>query len=385
MSDPRAILDTARARRDEWVDLLGEIVNIDSGPGDTAGIDRVYDVLNAALTELGFQSERVSTPGPDVFVARRRGGDNAPRVALIGHADTVFAKGTVRERPFSSEGERVRGPGVADMKGGLVVALAGLDLAGSNVLDRLDLTVIVNGDEESGSADSRSFIEDLAPGFDVTLVFEPGRPVDGFVVSRRGAHRFEVAVTGRPAHTGVNPDDGANAIETAAHHILAIQDLGRSIPDATVNAVMISGGTRPNIVPEHARIRVDSRFDNDEGEQAVVTGMRGLEGAGPVDGTTTTVRSLDQRPAFAARPEAAALAQLVVETGRELGFTLSGESTGGSSDGNFTSAAGVPTVDGLGAVGHDYHTPEEYVLADSIPQRAALLGVLLDRIGAGRL
>lgn len=383
MSEVRTILETARSRRDEWVNLLGEIVNIDSGPGDAAGINRVYGVLDAVLTDLGFVSERVSTPGPDVYVARRRGQGDSPRVALIGHADTVFAKGTVDERPFTREGDRVRGPGVADMKGGLVVALAGLDLAGPAVLDRLDLTVIVNGDEESGSADSRAVIEELAPGFDITLVFEPGRPADGFVVSRRGAHRFEVAVTGRPAHTGVNPDDGANAIETAAHHVLAIQDLGRSIPDATVNAVMISGGTRPNIVPEHARIRVDSRFDNDAGEQAVVAGMRELEGPGPVDGTTTTVRSLDQRPAFEARPQAAALAQLVVEVGHELGFTLTGESTGGSSDGNFTSAAGIPTIDGLGAVGHDYHTPEEYVLADSIPQRAAVLGVLLDRIGDG--
>lgn len=380
-----ALLETARARSREWVDLLGQIVDIDSGPGDTAGIGRVYDVLDAALGALGFDSERVSTPGPDVFVARRPGRGNGPRIALIGHADTVFAKGTVQERPFTRDGDQVRGPGVADMKGGLVVALAGLDLAGPEVLDRLDLTVIVNGDEESGSADSRAVIEELAPGFDATLVFEPGRPADGFVVSRRGAHRFEVAVTGRPAHTGVNPDDGANAIETAAHHILAIQELGRSIPDATVNAVMISGGTRPNIVPEHAAIRVDSRFDNDEGERAVVSGMQALEGPGPVDGTTTVVRSLDQRPAFEARPEAASLARLVLDTGRELGFELTAEATGGSSDGNFTSAAGVPTVDGLGAVGHDYHTPDEFVLVDSIPQRAALLGSLLQRLGDTRL
>lgn len=380
-----ALLETARARSREWVDLLGQIVDIDSGPGDIAGIGRVYDVLDAALGALGFDSERVSTPGPDVFVARRPGRGNGPRIALIGHADTVFAKGTVQERPFTRDGDRVRGPGVADMKGGLVVALAGLDLAGPEVLDRLDLTVIVNGDEESGSADSRAVIEELAPGFDATLVFEPGRPADGFVVSRRGAHRFEVAVTGRPAHTGVNPDDGANAIETAAHHILAIQELGRSIPDATVNAVMISGGTRPNIVPEHAAIRVDSRFDNDEGERAVVSGMQALEGPGPVDGTTTVVRSLDQRPAFEARPEAASLARLVLDTGRELGFELTAEATGGSSDGNFTSAAGVPTVDGLGAVGHDYHTPDEFVLVDSIPQRAALLGSLLQRLGDTRL
>ncbi len=384
MTDIREILTDARSREDEWLDLLRQIVDIDSGPGDFAGIELVYGVLTNALTDLGFDSERVTNAGPDVLVSRRSGGVDATRVALIGHADTVFAEGTVAQRPCTRDGDRVRGPGVADMKGGLVVALAGLSLAGRSVLDRLDLTVIVNGDEESGSKDSRAVIEELAPGFDLALVFEPGRPPNGFVVSRRGAHRFEVAVKGRPAHTGVNPDDGANAIETAAHHILAIQELGRAIPDATVNAVMISGGTRPNIVPEHARIRVDSRFDHADGESAVVSGMRSLEGSGPVEGTMTTVRSLDQRPAFAARPEAESLTRLVVETGRELGFDLTGESTGGSSDGNFTSAAGVPTVDGLGAVGHEFHTPDEYVIADSIPQRAALLAVLLERIGDGR-
>ncbi|HSJ29289.1 MAG TPA: M20 family metallopeptidase [Acidimicrobiia bacterium] len=380
-----ALLRAAAERQEEWVSLLGEIVDIDSGPGDHEGIGRVYDVLERELTPLGFTVDRLPTPGPDLLVARRPGGvDGARRLALIGHADTVFPAGTAAERPFRREGERLRGPGVADMKGGLVVAIAGLALAGKDVLDQLDLTVIVNGDEESGSAESRETIERLAPDFDVALVFEPGRPSDGFVVSRRGAHRFDVAVTGRPAHTGVNPHEGANAIETAAHHVLAIQELGRQTPDATVTAVLVSGGSRPNIVPEHARIRVDSRFDHDEAEAAVVAGIRALAGPGPVPGTTTAVTSLDRRPAFQARPEARFLADLVLSVGAELGMDLSGEPTGGSSDGNFTSAAGVPTIDGLGAVGHDYHTPDEYVLAASVSRRAALLGSLLAKLAIGR-
>jgi glutamate carboxypeptidase len=372
----------AGERQEEWVGLLGEIVDIDSGPGDAAGIGRVYDVLERELAGIGFTVERLPTPGPDLLVARRPGRvQGARRVALIGHADTVFPAGTAAERPFRRDGERLRGPGVADMKGGLVVAIAGLSLAGEDVLDQLDLTVVVNGDEESGSAESRETIERLAPDFDVALVLEPGRPSDGFVVSRRGAHRFDVTVTGRPAHTGVNPEEGANAIETAAHHVLAIQELGRRTPHATVTAVLISGGSRPNIVPERARIRVDSRFDHDEAEAAVVAGIRALAGSGPVQGTTTTVTSLDRRPAFQARPEATFLAKLVLEAGAELGMELSGEPTGGSSDGNFTSAAGVPTLDGLGAVGHDYHTPDEYVLTASLPRRAALLGSLLAKLG----
>src|SRR5690606_18600872 len=146
--------------------------------------------------------------------------------------------------------DRVTGPGVADMKGGLVVAIAGLRLVGASVLDDLDLTVIVNGDEESGSADHRGAIARLAPDFDAAFAFETGRAADRVVVTRRGAHRFDVAVQGRPAHTGVNPEDGANAIEALAHHVLGVQKLGHGIDGATVNAVMISGGSRPNIVPE---------------------------------------------------------------------------------------------------------------------------------------
>lgn len=371
---------TAASRQEDWLDLLATLVDTDSGPGDAAGIGDVYSILEERLGRLGFESRRVPTAGPDVLTSRRPGSDGSPRLAIIGHADTVFATGTVAERPFSRRGDRVMGPGVADMKGGLVVAIGGLELAGPAVLDRFDITVIVNGDEESGSAQSRELIEEMAPGFDAALVFEPGRPPNRIVASRRGAHRFEVEVTGRPAHTGVNPEDGANAIETAAHHVLTIQELGRSIPEATVNAVIIGGGTRPNIVPEHARIRVDSRFDSDEAERAVVAGMERLNGDGPVPGTHTVVRHLDRRPAFPVQEAASRLARAYVEEAAAQGVEIEAEPTGGSSDGNFTAAAGVPTLDGLGAVGHEYHTADEFVITASIAQRAAVFAGLLSRL-----
>lgn len=377
------LLAAARDRQDEWLAVLEAMVSVDSGPGDADGIARVYDLAERELSQLGFgSSERLPTAGPEVFVARRAGhAEPALRLLLIGHADTVFAAGTVDERPFARRGDRVTGPGVADMKGGIVVAIAGLALAGSDVLDRLDITFLLNGDEESGSADSRETIERLAPDFDAALVFEPGRPPNRIVASRRGAHRFDVVVQGKAAHTGVNPQDGANAIETAAHHILTVQELGRSIAGATVTAAMIEGGRRPNIVPDRCVIRVDTRFDTDEAESAVVEGIRALAGDGPVPGTTTEVRSLDRRPAFAA--VAAELDALYKQVASEMGLEITSEPTGGSSDGNFTSAKGVPTLDGLGAVGHDYHTADEYVLVDSIAERAAVFAGLLHRLADG--
>ena len=371
------VLADSRRRLPEWVAMLAEIVDQESGPTDSDGVRAVYDSLMRRLSPLGFEAKHIPTEGPDVLIADRQGRHSGRRrVLLIGHADTVFAHGTVAERPFRTEGGMAFGPGVADMKGGLVTAVAGLMLAGPEVLDRLDVRILVNGDEESGSLHSRPVVERFAEGMDATLVFEPGRPDNGVVVSRRGAHRFSVEVAGRAAHTGVNPQDGANAIEEAAHHILAIQELGRSIPNATVNAVMIHGGTRPNIVPDSATIRVDSRFDDAPTEALVVAGIRQLAERSTVPGTSTTVRSLDQRPAFERldggwfqRIEAAAVS---------IGVAVEPEATGGSSDGNFTAAMGIPTIDGLGAIGANYHTVDEYIVVDSLATRSALLAMALD-------
>jgi glutamate carboxypeptidase len=375
------LLDEARDRLPEWIELLRRIVDVDSGPGDVRGINEVYDRLIGMLAPLGFDFQRHPTPGPDVIHGRRTDTATGPRLLLVGHADTVFPSGTVATRPMRVEGDRVTGPGVADMKGGLVVAVAGLLIAGAGTLDRLAIEILVNGDEESGSLHSRSTIESLAADADAVLVFEPGRPESGVVTSRRGAHRFEVAVSGRPAHTGVNPADGANAIEAAAHHVLAIQELGRRTPGGTVTAVMIHGGSRPNIVPDSATIRVDSRFDDDTTESAIVEAIGRLAGAGPVAGTRTVVRSLDQRPAFPRRDGGWFDRYRTVAT--LLGLDVSAESTGGSSDGNFTASLGIPTLDGLGAVGGGYHTSDEFIHLDSLATRAAMLAAVLDNEARG--
>ena len=365
-----------------WVELLHEIVDIDSGPDDTPGLHRVLDRLGEEFDVLGFEAQRRSAaPGPDVLVATREGVSDPTRVLLLGHADTVFASGAAAERPFTICGDgRATGPGIADMKAGLVVMLAALAALPAQVLDRLHVTAMINGDEESGSAHSQPLIEQVVQDAQVALVFEPGRPPDRAVHARRGAQRYRLRVTGRAAHTGVNPQDGANVIVTLAHHVLALQRLDECMPRGTVTSAIIEGGTRPNIVPDAGLLHVDSRFDDAEIAGRIKETILGLGGAGPVDGTSTTVEVLDGRPAFAESPRGRELAALFVDVAADLGMELATESTGGSSDGNFAAARGVPTLDGLGAVGAGYHTTDEYIELSTIASRADLCAAALTRL-----
>lgn len=372
-------LASAEDHLEQWIGLLEKIVNIDSGPGNDVGMATVYDVLSAELAGLGFSCRRESNAGPDVLLGHRRASSPAVKMMLIGHADTVFGEGTPDERPFSRKGDTFTGPGVADMKGGLVVMLGGMMLAAEH-LDSVELTVLVNGDEESGSKDSKGIVEKFGAGQDVVLVFEPGRPGGGIAKARRGAHRLDVEVLGKAAHTGVNPQDGANAIEAASHHVLALQALGREVEGATVTTSMISGGTRPNIVPDRAVIRVDIRFDMDEAERDVMDGVQRIVSVESVAGTSTVVHQLDRRPAFVDDGKSARLIEVYLGAAKELGLTVVPMATGGSSDGNFTSALGVPTLDGLGVVGGGYHTVDEYAEVDSLPQRASLFATLLTHL-----
>lgn len=368
--------------RDRWIELLRRVVDIDSGPDTRDGVHAVMDVFAQEYSALGFSTERQSSGlGPDVLLARRSGREGAPRLLLLGHADTVFFQGTAAERPFTiHEDGRATGPGVADMKSGLVVALAALANTPTAVLDRLSIEVLINGDEEQGSVFSRQRIEHLAAAADIALVFEAGRSPNTVVTSRRGAQRYRIHVTGRAAHTGANPEDGANAIETVAHHALAVQQLGRSLDGVSVTAVLVGGGSRPNIVPEDAFLHVDSRFGSAADGDRVHRAIMAMEGRGPVAGTATEVEILDGRPAFTRSPLVDDLVEVYADASEQLGLEFGTTVTGGSSDGNFTSALGVPTLDGLGAVGTGFHTVDEYIELDTLIPRAHLTAQALELI-----
>lgn len=376
--------DPPATQADRWVGLLRELVNIDSGPDAVGGVHQVLDRLTPEFEALGFTTERrAMADAPDVLIATRPGRSGARRVLFLGHADTVFPAGTVAKRPFTIHDDgRATGPGVADMKAGLVVMLAALAALPTAALGGLHLTVMVNGDEESGSAGSRGAIEAEAEHAELALVFEPGRPPHTAVHARRGAQRYRIQVAGRAAHSGVEPDAGANAIEALAHHVLAVQDLGRRTSGGSVTAVIAGGGSRPNIVPDAAWLDVDARFDTAEVGAAIHAGVLALAETSPVAGTTTRVEMLEGRPAFANAGDDRSLQALFVGAADGLGIPLAFTDTGGSSDGNFAAAFGVPTLDGLGAVGVGYHTADESIELATLASRAVVTAGALERLAS---
>ncbi|WP_166352994.1 M20 family metallopeptidase [Phytoactinopolyspora limicola] len=359
--------------------LLEHLVNTDSAP-DTSGIDDVYDILEPHLKQIGFSASRVPTSGPDVLRAHLPGSrPSATRVIMLGHVDTVFPTGTAAERPFTINDGRAFGPGVADMKAGLVVMLAAVASLPDHVRAGLELTMLFNGDEESSSTASRPVIEATAAGQDVALVFEAARRNGAIVESRRGVHRYRLDVAGRAAHSGSNPEAGANALETLAHTILGVQAIDRDIDGATVTAVLARGGSRPNIVPDAASVDVDCRFDDAAAEAQVRQRLTGLTGPGPVDGTSVALTSRAGRPPYSA--PATDLVTSYVEVAAAHGVTVPTTRAGGGSDGNFTAAMGIATLDGLGAVGGGAHTSDEYIEVPTLAQRSEICAALLTRLG----
>ena len=253
----REALQHLDSERETWLNLVAQMVNVDSGPGDADGADRMVEILSSAWSDIRCSVEVV--PGDSPLLLIKRAGPG-PRVLMVGHYDTVFPEGTAAGRPFHMEDGRGFGPGSADMKSGLVTQLASVSLLEPECCD---LTVLINGDEESGSVDSRTVIEQQASRADFALVFEPGEPDGAIVVGRPGVRRFRISTHGRAAHSGVEPEKGRNAIEGIAHLALAVQELGRGGDFGTVTVSQITGGTRPNIVPAEASMVVDARVPTD--------------------------------------------------------------------------------------------------------------------------
>jgi glutamate carboxypeptidase len=323
-------------------------------------------------------------PGREVgphLVARLEGSGSA-RVLLIGHVDTVFPDGETQRRPFTITNGRAHGPGVLDMKSGLLVGLYALRLlqeAGEAPF--AELTFTLNSDEEIGSPESHDLIAGLARSADAALVLEPATELDLLKIARKGVGVFTLEVTGRAAHAGVEPERGRNAILELAHQVIALQALNGTQDGLTVNVGVVSGGERRNVVPDHAAAQIDVRVATPEQVRYVEAAFARIAAHGTVPDTTATITGQFAHQPFEQSERSKALFALAQEEGAALGLSLRGESTGGGSDGNTTAALGVPTLDGLGPAGDLSHNPGEYVTIDSIAPRIALLAGLLRRLG----
>jgi glutamate carboxypeptidase len=375
----RSLLDWLRPRERVMTRLLGQFVRTESPSFDKAAVDRFGRIVatewkkrGATVTPLR-QRER----GDHVRAEwRPRGKGTSAQILVLGHLDTVYEIGTITRMPFRVSRGRAWGPGTFDMKGGLVIALYAMDaLAAVGCLLEKRIVFLWTSDEEIGSESSRAAIEREAKRSDAVLVLEPAAGLDGRVkTGRKGVGEIELIVTGRAAHAGLNPEDGVNAIEEMAHQIARISRWNQPRRGITVNAGVIEGGTRTNVIPERARALVDLRAPRVKDMRALERKFRALRPILP--GAKLEIRGGFNRPPME-RKISAALYAKARALSKEMGLTLGEAFVGGGSDGNFTAALGVPTLDGLGAIGEGAHSPRENIVIRPLPERAALLAGLI--------
>jgi glutamate carboxypeptidase len=349
---------------------LATLVEIESPSLDLEALDTSAASLAAMIERhLGGTCELVSSDaGPHVHWS----GGGEPHVLILGHHDTVFPLGTLARRPFDVTDGIATGPGVFDMLGGIVQALHGL-----NRLDDVSgVELLFSADEEVGSIHSREFIEERARACGNVLVLEPSADGGGLKTGRKGCGTFEVVVGGRAAHAGLEPEKGVNALVETAHQVLAINAIGRADVGTTVTPTVATAGTADNVVPAEARIKVDVRVESADEKDRVEAAMDGL--AAVDTAATITVLGGVNRPPM---PESASAT--LFPLAQQVSPGIAGFAVGGGSDGNFTAAIGVPTLDGLGAVGGGAHADTEHIVVATMPERAALVGNLVAAI-AGR-
>jgi glutamate carboxypeptidase len=264
-----------------------------------------------------------------------------------------------------------------DMKSGLLTGLYALR-ALANTAPWGEIIFLCNSDEEVGSPSSHPIVERLASEVDAALVLEPNSRVDKTTIARKGVATFRIDVAGLSAHAGVEPDKGSNSIIELAHRLIAVHALNGTISGVTLNAGVIHGGERPNVVPDAAYALVDVRAADPSGQEAVERALQALVDAAPtITGTTTRLSGGFVHQPFTQSPASKRLFDLASAVASELGYTLQGGPTGGGSDGNTTATAGTPTLDGLGPAGGKAHNPGEYIEIDSVAPRVALLAGLL--------
>ena len=366
----------------EYLANLERLVNIDCGSYTPSGVNEVGRWTGDFLAELG--ADVVFRPDPagrlgDTVVATFTGQAGGARALLIGHLDTVFDPGTAASRPFRLEDGIAHGPGVTDMKSGLLAGLFALKalIGARGGLPFERLVFVANPDEEIGSPTSTPHIRAIAADVDVALILECARANGDIVSSRKGILDARLTVHGRAAHAGVEPEKGRSAILEAARIVADLHALNGRWAGVTVNVGVIDGGTRPNVVPEQCTLEVDVRATSREALETAETELRRIAEATEVEDTTVEFETMARWWPMEKLERSGRLVEHAQAVAVALGFEIHDAATGGASDANTTSGMGVPSLDGLGPIGGNDHSPAEYLDVDSIVPRTTLLAGLL--------
>lgn len=374
----QAIRQFCDAHYDWLVETIVALVGAESPTTDRDAANRCGRLVSALAREQGAEIEWVPSQSCGDHLLARFGGGSGDQVLLLGHFDTVWPVGQLARMPILEVEGRLHGPGIYDMKGGIGIGLLALRaLAATGRLEERRVTMLLTADEERGSTTSRGLIEDEARRSGAVLVLEPGLPGGGVKTGRKGCAEFDVRIQGVAAHAGIDPSRGASAIDELAAQIAAIGALRDPARGVTLNVGIVEGGSRPNVVADSARAVVDVRAKTIADARRLEEAMQALRPT--IAGTVVEVSGGFNRPPFERTPAVARLYEAARAIAAELGRELGEGPTGGGSDGNFTGALGVPTLDGLGAVGDGAHALDEHLLTADLTWRAALVAGLIAR------
>jgi glutamate carboxypeptidase len=384
----REVLAWLEQQHEAMIELLGLVVNTDSNSYDKPGVDAVSGHFQKHLEQRGLSTRPIATDPIDgarfgdclkASLPAGEGGANG-HVLLLGHCDTVFPTGEAGRRPFRVEGSRAYGPGVADMKAGLVMNTFVLEALARFGGARHPLTVLYTSDEEIASGASRPVIEAEAKGARAVFNAEPGRPSGNLVSGRKGAMFLTIEATGIAAHSGVAPEKGKSAIEELCRKVLDLHALSDLSTGTTVNVGLIQGGQSINTVAPHARARVDVRFRTIAAMEDAEAAIRQIVGRIYVEGTTTSLTEKAMFLPLEETPAGDTLFEHYRACAADLGLSPGREYTGGSADSGFTAAAGAPTLCGTGPVGEKAHSPDEVCHLDTLVPKAQALALSILRL-----
>lgn len=375
-------LPRLQSYQDEMLERLETLVNIDSGSGQAEGVNRVMGYLEQWLSELGFTVTLHPTPPFGSNLLARRQGKGQTRVLLVGHVDTVYAAGSVQNRPFSIDGGIAYGPGVIDMKSGVVMGIYALRaLLETGFEDYGELCIVYNNDEEVGSAGSGTLLRDIAAQVDVGLVLEPSHSMGVITHARKGADKYVLEVQGIAAHSGAEPQKGRSAVIELAYKMIAIHNLNALFKGVTFNVTRLSSTEPLNIIPDRARCHVSVRAFSQKGLDRAAEMLEQIVAGRSVPDTRTTLTRTPGRRPYEPTPQVLQMVKIAQAEGQALGAYIQPEPKGGVSDANLLMEAGLPTLDSLGPLGGNMHNLEhEHLRVDSLAQRGALLAGLIQHL-----
>ena len=374
----REILRFCEGQRDWLVETTTALAGLESPTPDKTAVDRCGAELVRRLQAVGAKVESLRSEATGDHV-RATFGTGASQLLLLGHFDTVWPVGQLEQMPIRQDAGCLYGPGVFDMKAGIAIGMLAVwalkELAWQ---PRKRVVMLMTADEERGSGASRDLLEDEARRSDAVCVLEPALPGGALKTSRKGAGEFELTVRGISAHAGLEPEKGSSAISELAVQILAVEALADHERGVSVNVGLVNGGSRPNVVPDHARAVIDVRASTRDDAQRIEDAIRAL--SPERTGTSLQVHGGFSRPPLERSQAVGDLYEMARSVAAELGHDLAEGSAGGGSDGNLTAALGIPTLDGLGAIGDGAHALHEHVEIAQLPWRAALLAGLIRRL-----